>query len=143
MTESLVVERDTTLRGTVEAGAHVEGAVLKVLGVFSGPMTLDDSAVLEVLGVLDVRGPADNRGTVIVAGVLNGDIRDLLTPAGRLAVAAGTIVNPFRDEPYRVERDGTRTPTGDHVDDVNPDARNYLAYVPDDDRWQPLGDVTG
>lgn len=99
---------------------------------------LGPGSLLSANGVLNISGPAQSHGTVLASGVVNGVLVDLLAPDGRLAVAAGSIINVPSEDPHQLMSDGQKHHLQGHGNRVDIDGSRMLGYVPRDDRWVPL-----
>lgn len=128
-----------TIQGSVEAGATLRtGARLVIQGAATGPLLLESDAVLDVQGALNISDPAESRGLILVAGVINGNFRHLLEPDGRLAVAAGTLLHDEGGYPSQVQADGSLVELRQRNNDVSVDASVLVGYLSSEDRWVNL-----
>lgn len=109
-----VVGKDT-IQGAVQAGATIRtGSTLTVKGAAAGHFVIEEDAILSVQGTLSAT--FDNRGTVLVAGVMTVGF----PRTGNLAVAVGTILTDHPHGTVQLQADGSlMRMDGGHYDNVN------------------------
>lgn len=129
--EHVDVTRDRNIQGATEGGLTVRsGATCTVQGAVAGSVTVEEQGVLSVQGAF-APDSIDNRGTLLLAGVLQGE----LPTTGKTAVAVGTLLT--NGATHELLRDGTLAEAGDNVKVEATTAEDYLVYDPSDQSFRP------
>lgn len=101
-TDELDVVGKETIQGAVQAGATIRSqSILTVQGAAAGHFVIEEDAILSVQGTLSAT--FDNQGTVLVAGVVTGEI----PRSGDVALAVGTILTDHPRGIVQLQADGS------------------------------------